>query len=151
MAERIMEIILFVISSIRGSNIAEVNISELEKLGYTKSEISTAFSWLAEKVESAGTIEPSPYLMETKGFRVLHSAEKDLFTKSAYGELIQYLTLGLISNPQLELLIDRAIISGISEIDSSILKNYIAALHFENFNVGNVPGRMLLIGNDTIN
>lgn len=152
MAERIMEIIIYVISSLRDTRIlSDANIRELENLGYTTSEISTAFSWLAEKVETVSIPENGPDYFKTKGFRILHSMEKDLFTPECYGELIQYSSLGLIDNEQLELLIERALMSGFHIIDSRLLKNYIAALHFDHSDIGKMPGRIMLEGNDTIN
>ena len=48
MAERIMEIIIYVISSLRDTRIlSDANIRELEDLGYTTSEISTGTSTLS--------------------------------------------------------------------------------------------------------
>lgn len=152
MAERIMEIIIYVISSTKGrDNFSDTNLKELEKLGYTKSEISTAFSWIVEKTEAMKIPGSGPFLVETKGFRVLIDIEQDLFTTEAFGDLIQFNTLGLINNEQLELLIDRTIFSHIPIIDRSLLRSFVVALNFDNPPNANFAGRMLLEGNDTIN
>jgi uncharacterized protein Smg (DUF494 family) len=152
MAERIIEIIIYVISSVKDrDNFSDANLKELEKLGYTKSEISTAFSWIVEKTDAMKIPGSGPFLVETKGFRVLIDIEQDLFTKEAFGDLIQFNTLGLINNEQLELLIDRTIFSNIPIIDRSLLRSFVVALNFDNPPNSNFAGRMLLEGNDTIN
>ncbi|MBX3044343.1 MAG: DUF494 family protein [Candidatus Kapabacteria bacterium] len=152
MAERIMEIIIYVMSSIRDQKrFSDSNIKELEKLGYTTSEISTAFSWIAEKTDSVKIPDAGPYLVETKGFRVLLDHETDIFTKEALADLVQYQTLGLMNNEQLEMLIDRVLLTGLPVIDRYLLRSFIAALNFDNSPSSNYPGRIMLEGNDTIN
>lgn len=152
MVERIMEIILFVISNTNDIHkVSDDNIQELENRGYTKSEISTAFSWIYERSE-IDSIEKFFGINEnTKGFRIFHSSEKDLFTNEAFNDLTQYMSLGLISPAQVDLMIERLTISGLSIIDSRFLKNYIVAIHFDSIQKLNKPGRAMLIGDDTIN
>jgi uncharacterized protein Smg (DUF494 family) len=152
MAERIMEIIIYVISNLRDSSqFSDANLIELEKLGYTTSEISTAFSWIAEKADAIKIPGSGPFLVETRGFRMLLDIEMELFTDDAYGDLIQYKTLGLINNEQLELLIERTIFSNLPIIDSRLLKSFIYALNFDTSPTSNYAGRIMLEGNDTIN
>lgn len=151
MAERIMEIIIYVISSVKDRDqFSDVNLKELENLGYTKSEISTAFSWLVEKTETMKIPGSGPFLVETKGFRHLIEIEQDLFTPEALGDLIQFNSLGLINNEQLELLIDKTIFSNIHLIDRMLLRSFVIALNFDNPPNTYYAGRMLLNGNDTI-
>jgi uncharacterized protein Smg (DUF494 family) len=152
MIERIMEIILYVISNVNDTKIlSEDNILELENRGYTKSEISTAFSWLYEKSDANILDKFDDFRENTKGFRIFHNIEKDLFTNEAFTELVQYMTMGLISPYQVDIMIERLTISGFQIIDSRFLKNYLAALHIESMHVLNKPGRAMLVGNDTIN
>lgn len=153
MVERIMEIIIYVMSNIRDTkNFSDDNFKELENLGYTTSEISTAFSWIFEKTDPLKIPGKGPYLVDkTYGFRVLLDVEAELFTKEAYGDLIQYMTLGLINNEQLELLIERSVYSHFPLIDKRLLNSFVYALNFDNTVTNNYTGRIMLDGNDTIN
>ncbi|MFA5512350.1 MAG: DUF494 family protein [Candidatus Kapaibacterium sp.] len=152
MAERIMEIIIRVISDLESSqDISDTNIKDLESLGYTASEISTAFSWLADRTEKVMLSESNPFFSKTRGFRILLEEEKELFTYEAYKELIQYISFKLISNEQLEMLLDRAMFSNLPLIDVRLLRHFIVALNFDNSLTSKYAGRMMLDGNDTIN
>ncbi len=152
MIERIMEIILYLISNKNNlKDFSNDNILELEKLGYTKSEISTAFSWIYEKTDINLIDNFINKQGSSKGFRIFHNIEKDLFTNDALNELMQYMSLGLITTNQVDTMIERITLSGLQMIDSRFLKNYLAALHFESMQKLNKPGRAMLVGNDTIN
>lgn len=151
-AERIIEIIIYVISSLKNSKvISDDNIRELEMLGYTRSEISTAFSWLAEKVETVRVEDKGMPFFKTNGFRILHDFEKDLFTKEAYSELLQYMSLGLLNNEQLEVLLHKAAIANFTSVDSKLLKHFITSIHFDHLENNTFASRMMLNGNDVIN
>ncbi len=150
MYERIVEIIVFVISELRqNKDLNDIDLRELERRGYTDAEISTAFSWLVDRVEFSDKFmfdnPPS-----AQSFRILHEAEQDLFTSEAWGEIIQLATLGLITNDNVEALIDRASMTGIRQMDSNQLKTFVADNVF-NAQLNAMPGnRLMLRGNDTI-
>ena len=151
MYERIIEIIVYVVTELKfKKSINDVDISELQQRGYTNSEISTAFSWLVDRMEISEKLI-SPQSPSSNSFRILHEAERELFTAAAWGEIIQMNTLGLINNDHIELLIERAAMMGIRQIDVSHLKAYIANVIF-NANYNSMPGsRLMLSGSDTIN
>lgn len=151
MFERIIEIIVFVIAELQSKrNITDFDLKQLQNLGYTNSEISTAFSWLADKFEF-----PEESFDETttqsSSFRVLYSAERELFTKEAYSELIQMQTLKIISNDQLEIILDRIMYSGSELIDSRRLKQITAQVVFNDGMESIYGSRIMLNGTDTIN
>ncbi len=51
MQERIVEIILFLVSELKSNKqLNDVDVSLLTESGYTQTEISTAFSWLFERM-----------------------------------------------------------------------------------------------------
>ncbi len=51
MQERIVEIILFLVNELRSNKrLSDVDVSSLTRDGYTQSEISSAFSWLFERL-----------------------------------------------------------------------------------------------------
>ena len=152
MNEKIIEIIIFVISELRSNkNISEIDIDGLIDLGYTDSEISTALSWLVDRTEFADNKDYSRAATRASSFRVLHTAESDMFTKDAWGEMIQLSSLGILTNDNIESLIERAAITGINKIDSEQLKSFVANAVF-NVQMQDFPGsRVMLTGTDTIN
>ncbi len=150
MYERIVEIIVFVISELRqNKDLNDIDLSELERRGYTSAEISSAFSWLIDRVEFSDKFLFDNTL-SSKSFRVLHEAEKELFTPEAWGEIVQLAALGLISNDNIETLIDRAAMMGARQLDSFQLKTFVANNVF-NAQMNTIPGnRLMLHGSDTI-
>ncbi|MBI5325294.1 MAG: DUF494 family protein [Ignavibacteriae bacterium] len=152
MYEKIIEIIVYVIAELRHhKNINDIDIEELKQLGYTKAEISTAFSWLVDKVEMAENLFTVEKSQNRGSFRVLHEVERELFTDDAWGELIQLQSLGIVSSEHIEMLIERAIMTGIGMVECQHVKNFVAHVVF-NANISSSPNaRFMLAGNDTIN
>ena len=152
MYEKIIEIIVYVISELRqNKNISEINLNELQIRGYTNSEISTAFSWLVDRVEFSEHLFDSDTSTNKNSFRILHDAERDIFTTQGWGDLIQMNQLGIVTNEHLEMMVERAMMMGVKKIDSQQLKIYVAN-HVFNAEAHRLPGnRFMLNGNDTIN
>lgn len=151
MFERIIEIIVFVIAELQSKkNITDVDLKQLQNLGYTNTEISTAFSWLADKFEIADDFDGES-ITQKSSIRILHSTEQELFTKEAYRELIQMQTLRMISNEQIELLIERGMYSGGELIDTRRLKQFVAHSVFSDVMQSVYGSRIMLNGTDSIN
>lgn len=151
MYERIVEIITFVLSELKqNKKLSEIDLNILQDRGYSSSEISTAFSWLVDKLEFGFPSQPLE-ITDVNSFRILHDAEKELFTESAWGELIQMQMLGLVSAEQIELIIERALLSGVFKIDANYLKNMVASFMFNATKSVSSGSRVLLSGNDSIN
>ncbi len=152
MNERIVEIIVYVISELKQKKkISEVDVDELQKQGYTNTEISTAFSWIADRFDSADNLEFSGNYVNNESFRVFNDEEKNLFTKEALAELLQMHSLGLLTNENIEQIIEHSIIAGYYKVNSEQLKYYVANIIF-NAQLNNTPGsRLMLSGNDRIN
>lgn len=149
--DRIVDIIAYVISELRqNKTINEVDISELQDRGYTNSEISTAFSWLADRLEFSEQVFIESDVEHSSSFRVLHEAERELFTREAWGNLVEYMSLGIISNEHVESILEKSLMSGAQRIDDELLKTFIATSIFNAS--ADIPGnRIMLNGNDTIN
>mgnify|MGYP006286712543 CR=1 FL=1 len=151
MYERIIEIIVFVISELRlNKNLDDINIKELKSRGYTSSEISTAISWLVDQLEFSESFLSPDLFSQNVSFRVMHQAERELFTPEALGEIIQFNALGILTNEHIELLIENASMLGINEVDVPQVRSFIANNVF-NVQYNNSGSRFLLQGNDTIN
>jgi uncharacterized protein Smg (DUF494 family) len=150
--EKIVEIIVYVISELKHhKNIAEIDLKELQQKGYSSSEISTAFSWIVDKIEFNTEVFIAPVLADENSFRILHEAEKDLFTQEAWGDLIQLHSLGIIKNEHIEAIIERTLMLGLRKIESPHLKGFVAMTIF-NYLGNDLPGsRLMLTGNETVN
>ena len=152
MFERIIEIIVFVIGELQKSkDISDIDVNKLKDLGYTASEISTAFSWLVDRVEFSDDMFSEDFETSHRSFRVLHEAEKDLFSRDAWGELIQLQMLGVIENHTVETIIERAMMSGDKVIDSKLLNSILANILFNPMEDTSRSTRVMLKGNETIN
>ncbi len=151
MYEKIIEIIVYVIQQVRqNKSLNDLNIEELQSKGYSNSEISTALSWLIDKSEITERLFPVAEISNQESFRVLHDTEKELFTKDAWGELISMKSLGIISNENIEMLIDRSALMGFQQIDTQQVKLFVAHSVFNTYMM-NPGSRFMLRGNDTIN
>lgn len=151
MFERIIEIIVFVIGELQKSkDISDIDVNKLKDLGYTASEISTAFSWLVDRVEFSEELFTEDFESSQRSFRIFHEAEKELFTKDAWGELIQLQMLGVVENHTVETIIERAMMSGNKVIDSKLLNSILANVLFNPVETSGST-RVMLKGNETIN
>lgn len=151
MYEKIIEIIVYVISELRqNKNISEIDVNELQKRGYTSAEISTALSWLVDRVEFSEQIFIKDSTRETS-FRILHEAERELFTKEAWGELVQLQSLGILTNEHIDTIIERALMLSLNKIDSPKFKTFVAMVIFNPQGDGVSGNRIMLNGSDAIN
>ncbi len=152
MYDRIVEIIVYVVSELKqNKQISEINIDELSRKGYTKSEISTAFSWIADRLELSESFVEDKTYVNPDSFRVLHEVERDMFTTKAWGELVQLHSLGLLTADHIDYIIERGIMSGSRRIDSDALKSYAAGIIFNADNGDSSGNRIMLSGDDAIN
>ncbi|MBL7973740.1 MAG: DUF494 family protein [Candidatus Kapabacteria bacterium] len=151
--ERIMEIIVHVISEMStAGSVEDIDISHLQMQGYTEAEISIAVSWLVQQMQESPVPAEGKVLQQTSStsFRTLHPAEQHLFSKEAHGELIQLLTLGIITNEHVESIIERCFMFGESGITKKDMYGIISDLIFRD-NSLQAGSRTMLMGNDTIN
>ena len=131
MNERVVEILVYIMAEIRGkkSNPERLELisRDLLQRGYSKTEISFAFSWLFERYEneseellySAGSTRPG-------SFRILHDAERAIISSEAYGYLLQLKQLRLLNDLEMEHVIERAMMAGVSSISLADIKTLVA-------------------------
>ena len=151
MYERIIEIIVYMITELRvNSEISERSISELEDLGYSTSEISTALSWIADGVATNDNAFVKYLENSEHSFRVLNDIEKDLLTPEAWGELIQLTSLKILNIEHIEAIIERVTFLGIRKLDKAQLKSVVASIVF-NEQVTNSPSNKWILDSfDTV-
>ncbi|MBI4429540.1 MAG: DUF494 family protein [Ignavibacteriales bacterium] len=150
MQERIVEIILFLVSELKSNKqLSEVDVSLLTNSGYTQSEISTAFSWVFERM-SIGQQLISPEKSGESSHRVLNEAEKLVISSEAFGYVLQCHQLGLVSNADIETIIERIMAAGFGAVGIPEMKSFVAGILFDANSPSNTGGRMSLGTNDTI-
>lgn len=149
MHERIVEIILFLVNELKSNKqLSEVDVSLLSQNGYTQSEISTAFSWLFERM-SVGEPLFTPGKPADSSHRMLNDAEKMVIQPEAFGYLLQCHQLGLITNNDIEIIVERIMAAGFSTVGINEMKSFVAGLLF-GFD-GPPGGSHIVLGNnDTI-
>ncbi len=147
MQERIVEIILFLVNELRSNKrLNDVDVSLLTRDGYTQSEISSAFSWLFERI-SAGKSVTDITSGDGTSHRILNDAEKMVFESQAYGYLIQCQQLGLLNNIDVETIIERIMMAGFTAVGLPEIKSFVAGYLFD---IENSNGQITLGLNDTI-
>lgn len=150
MHERIVEIILFLVNELKSSKqLSDVDITMLSQNGYTQSEISTAFSWLFERLSVGEQVVPKS-APDSASHRMLNDAEQMVIQTDAFGYLLQCHQLGLLSNGDIETIVERIMAAGFSTVGVSEMKSFVAGLLFDLDNPRNGSGRIFLGDNDTV-
>lgn len=148
--EKIIEIIVFLLSELKNNKqLAEVDIENLAKLGYTQNEINTAFSWVYSKIYAGEKIfldEKS----DTRSQRFLHDTEQNVISSEAYGYLVQLKELGLINNMDIDLIIDKIMVSSYNAISREEMKSIIASYLLDIEEMNDTNSRIMINLNDTI-
>jgi uncharacterized protein Smg (DUF494 family) len=147
MQERIVEIILYLVSEMRSNKrLSDVDVSSLTRDGYTQSEISSAFSWLFERLTLGKSMTDVTSGASTS-HRMLNDIEKMVVESQAYGYLIQCQQLGLLNNIDVETIIERIMMAGFTTIGLPEMKSFVAGYLFD-MEASN--GQVSLGMNDTI-
>jgi len=146
---RIVDILVVLMDEIhsRGmeNNRMELISTELLKKGYSEKEISTAFSWILERmVYSNSNAAPNPH-----SYRILHDVEKLFISQEAYGFLLQLEMIGLLSHEELERVIESALMESTPGLSVEKIKSLVAETIFGQ-NEALLPGNDLVVPEDFI-
>lgn len=132
MAPRIMEIVIYLVKELQAGVRIFDRLSEISPVlrnqGYTEAEIETAFSWV---LEQGANVRRFRGPRKGGSIRVLSDSEREAFSASGYGFLIQMRGLGVINEQQMELVIQRAAAFHEAPWDSEMVKTMAAILLFE--------------------
>ena len=133
MNERVVEILMFIMNHIKSS---DQDMSELELLsqdllerGYSQNEISSAFSWLFERINSGfEELLRATDVDTSSSFRVLHELEQMIIKPEAFGYLLQMRELKLLDQFDFEQVIERALTSGSGKVGIEEIKSVVASV-----------------------
>jgi uncharacterized protein Smg (DUF494 family) len=150
MQEKIIEIIVYILAEIKNrKQISDIDFKKLSKIGYTESEINTAFAWIYSRINQGENIFQEKK-RSAKSKRFFHEFEKDILTIEARGYLISLMELGLLSDTDEEIILDRIFYSGFENIGKAELKALVASLILNLENKSDKLERLVLQNNDTI-
>ena len=150
MYERVVEIIMFLVNELQSNKqLGDVDISVLSKNGYTQSEISTAFSWLFERM-NVGQMMVDETEANDASHRILHDVEKMVISPEAFGYLLQAHQFRVLTNRDLETIIERVMAAGFSKVGVPEMKSFIAGMLFDTESQQGAGGRISWNNNDTI-
>lgn len=148
--EKIIEIIVYLLSELKNNKqLAEVDMDNLASLGYTQNEINTAFSWVYSKIYAGEKIFLDPK-SDTRSQRFLHDAEQNVVSPEGYGYLVQLKELGLINNMDIDLIIDKIMVSSYNSVSKEDMKSIIASYLLDLDEMNDTNSRVMININDTI-
>ena len=149
--EKVLEIIVFLLAELKmNKQLSDVDLNQLEKLGYTQNEINTAFSWIYSKIYTGDKIIADEDKIANSS-RFLHEVEQNVITPEAYGYLIQLKELGLLNNLDIDLIIDKLMVTSYNKVEINEMKFMIASYLLDIDDMNNTNSRMMININDTIN
>jgi uncharacterized protein Smg (DUF494 family) len=83
--------------------------------------------------------------------RVFHEVEKNVLSPEAQGYLMQLRELGLVSDLDIETIIDRVMVSGYSRVNLEDMKSFVAGYVLDSDEDINSKGWITPDSNDTVN
>ena len=141
---RVLEIVVFLMSHIKEHQGQLENFDDisdyLKSYGYTENEISSAYSWVLDQLQT------NPEFISNRSHpqvatRVLTEQEKQHFTPAALGYVLQLRHLGLLTEAQLEMILDRISYMGTAPIDLDQIKIVIESVLFHEMDFSDSGGR----------
>lgn len=137
MNERVVEILIYIMNELRRDRKYSQKLDLLSKNliqeGYTESEISSALTWLLDRVnfDSEELVErESPALKHS--FRHLHEIEKSIISAEAYGYIIQLKELHILESLDVEEVLERALMLGTSAVGIDAIRSIVVSVLFRN-------------------
>jgi uncharacterized protein Smg (DUF494 family) len=141
LGDRILEIVFYLVQYVRSHDGTLAHLDDISRslrnLGFTESEISSAYGWFLEEVQSrsekfvfSNDFGPMPP-------RVFSELEKQQIVTEAQGYLIQLYQMGLLSEDEFEQVIERALMMSPDKIDLEGMKMLASTVLF-----GNVPANL---------
>jgi len=150
MFDKILEIIAYLLAEFKNTKrLDKVDLKTLKNFGYTEVEINTALAWVFTKIVYGETVFKDSET--TKSVRFFNKQETRLFTPEALGYVIQLRELGLISDNDIEQLMDRVLISGYVKINLDDIKKIIISQFMQFESNTEIKERLAFLNNETIN
>ena len=151
MHERILDVIVWTVSQLKHNDDIQ-SLEQLTEKGFTKQEISIAFSWIAEQFENKKPNELIFSLVKpSDSFRIFSEEEKKFFTEEAYTTILKLLSLDIIRPDHIEYIIEKANDLSFKKITDDMVRQFVAHYMFELDPSHDAYTRYSLSGNESIN
>jgi len=135
--DRILEIVVFLMDymsqGLGHPSSTDDFSSALRSMGYSDSEISSAYFWLMNRFDETPERLFSDFRQSHQSNRILTSAERARLTTDGYGFLIKLLSLSLIDNEQFESILERVSVFGADGVTSEHVKMIASSVVFGEF------------------
>ena len=133
MGDRVLEIVVFLMSKIKDQqgkldDLEEI-ASYLKNQGFTENEISSAYSWFLDHLQNDNEFLYNSTI-NANATRILSDLERQLFSSEAVGYLLQLRHLGLLSDQQFEMVLERGSMIWTSSINLDQIKMLIETILF---------------------
>ncbi len=133
MGDRVLEIVVFLMSKIKDQqgqldDLEEIAIY-LKNQGFTENEISSAYSWFLDHLQNDNEFIYNSTI-NGNATRILSAQERQLFSSKAIGYLLQLCHLGLLSDQQFEMVLERGTMIWTSSINLDQVKMLIETILF---------------------
>jgi uncharacterized protein Smg (DUF494 family) len=112
MRSKVLEIVVFLMDNVQDFDSwltdADDISATLQDMGYSESDIGSAYEWLASRLHEQGERQFTGFTQVPAMRRVLSDSEKRIWTHDAHGFMHKLVNSNLVDNEQLETIIDRA-------------------------------------------
>jgi uncharacterized protein Smg (DUF494 family) len=123
--ERIIDLIILLMLEMKHSRqIGKKEIDKLSELGYSDNEINSAFVWIYSKL-AQGEKQFSNIKDTINSHRFLDEFEKRKITPESFGYLMQLRELGIVNDFDVELLIEKIMLSDYIDLNAEEIKQLI--------------------------
>lgn len=155
MSERILEIVIFLMDYMR-TNQEQLSDSDnfsgtLRSMGYTDTEISSAYFWLLNRFDHAPEELFADFPTISHSTRILSEPERMQLTTEAHGLLLKLQQLSLIDEEDVETILERLTLFGAEPVSAEQIKLVASSIvfgdleEFADFDFTARPGKSLLI------
>lgn len=146
MGDRVLEIVVFLMSKIKDQQGRLDDLDEiatyLKNQGFTENEISSAYSWFLDHLQNDNEFLYNSTI-SANATRILSDQERQLFSSESVGYLLQLRHLGLLSDQQFEMVLERGSMIWTSSINLDQVKMLIETILFSESraieSVGDMP------------
>jgi len=134
MRNRILEIVVFLMDFLQQGakeNFHPDELSDtLEQMGYSDSEISSAYKWMLERLHGNPEKYFDKYPEKPKSLRLLSSVERQQISPAAFGYVLKLKDLDLITDLDMELILEKASQIGTYPMSENQMKVLVSSVVF---------------------
>lgn len=130
MNDKIIEIVIFLANQLRlNKKIKDIDLSLLLEEGYSMDEINSAIAWLYSMLETGELIFREKRVFSDSK-RIFDKGEKELLDVDSQGYLMILLESGIITESDLDMIIERIRFSGMENLSLDNTKIFVSSLIF---------------------